>query len=111
MDRYKQIKQIGKGAFGVVYRVVGEDGKEYALKAVKRPKAADRWRVIKREAEVWGSLGEHPNIVSHQGFYVGSNQVALCLELVSGGDCQQLLQRQRSMQRRNLGTSWGPQLP
>lgn len=39
-------------------------------------------------------IGEHPNIVCHQGFFLGKSQVALCLELVTGGDCQQLLQRQ-----------------
>jgi len=51
-------------------------------------------KVLKHESAMLLRIGEHPNIVSHQGFYVGSNQVALCLELVSGGDCQQLLQRQ-----------------
>ena len=38
-------------------------------------------------------LGEHPSIVRWQGLYRGSTQMALVLELVSGGDCQQLLQR------------------
>lgn len=51
-------------------------------------------QVLKHESAMLLRIGEHPNIVGHQGFYVGSNQVALCLELVSGGDCQQLLQRQ-----------------
>lgn len=51
-------------------------------------------QVLKHESAMLLRIGEHPNIVRHQGFYVGSSQVALCLELVSGGDCQQLLQRQ-----------------
>ena len=89
--KYQRRGTLGKGAFGVVYRVVGEDGKEYALKAVKRPKAADRWRVIKREAELWGSLGEHPNIVSLIEAIEGEEELSCVSIICSGGELMETL--------------------
>ena len=33
-------------------------------------------QVLKHESAMLLRIGEHPNIVGHQGFYVGSNQVS-----------------------------------
>jgi hypothetical protein len=32
--------------------------------------------VLKHESAMLLRIGEHPNIVAHQGFYVGSSQVS-----------------------------------
>eukprot|EP00965_Chrysotila_dentata_P048171 1597557-Pleurochrysis_carterae.AAC.1 len=39
------------------------------------------------------SLGAHRRIVRWEGLYLGCNRMAMLLELVPSGDCQQLLEK------------------
>lgn len=66
MDRFKVLKTLGKGSFGVVYQVHDEQTKTvYALKAFKRKFTS--WEQAMRNAEVKAMIGlKHPNIVNCQ---------------------------------------------
>lgn len=63
-DRFKILKVLGKGSFGVVYQVSEEKtGKLFALKAFKRRFTS--WESAMRNPEVKAMIGlKHTNIVS-----------------------------------------------
>jgi serine/threonine protein kinase len=63
-ERFKIIKVLGKGSFGVVYQCNEEKtSKMYAIKAFKRK--FQSWESAMRNAEVKAMIGlKHPNIVS-----------------------------------------------
>jgi serine/threonine protein kinase len=77
-DRFKILKLLGKGSFGVVYQVVEEEtGKQYALKAFKRKFTS--WETAMRNAEVKAMIGlKHTNIVT-------------CSEVLRHDDCLYIL--------------------
>jgi len=62
-DRFKIVKVLGKGSFGVVYLVSEElTQKKFALKAFKRK--FQSWEAAMRNPEVKAMIGlRHPNIV------------------------------------------------
>ena len=62
-ERFKILKVLGKGSFGVVYQVVEErTQKLYAIKAFKRK--FQSWEAAMRNAEVKAMIGlKHTNIV------------------------------------------------
>ena len=64
IDRFRVLKTLGKGSFGVVYQVADEETKQvYALKTFKRKFTS--WEAAMRNAEVKAMIGlKHPNIVS-----------------------------------------------
>jgi len=64
MDRFKVLKTLGKGSFGVVYQVRDEKTKDtFALKQFKRKFTS--WEQAMRNAEVKAMIGlKHPNIVN-----------------------------------------------
>ena len=96
-DRYTLNAKLGDGMTAVVYAATDRrTGRPCACKLAER-KQRPQWprlaQVLRHESALLQRLGEHPSIVRWQGMYRGSTQMALVLELVSGGDCQQLLQR------------------
>ena len=54
-------------------------------------------QLMQHENELLRNVGRHPNLVSHHGYYESPWQCAIMLDLVQGGDCQQLLQRQGAL--------------
>ena len=64
INRFKVLKTLGKGSFGVVYQVQDEQTKNtYALKAFKRKFTS--WEQAMRNAEVKAMIGlKHSNIVT-----------------------------------------------
>lgn len=62
-DFYEKHEELGKGRFGVVYRVTAKlDGASYAGKFVKCIKAKDKERVH-LEAKIMNDLRNHPQLV------------------------------------------------
>ena len=95
--KYQRQEILGKGAFGIVFRVVANDGKEYAEKAVKRPRLSNTmWLIVLKEAEVWRSLGEHPNIVSLIEAIEGEDELQCIMVLMSGGELMNTLAKGES---------------
>ena len=64
IDRFRILKTLGKGSFGVVYQVADEETKQiYALKTFKRKFTS--WEAAMRNAEVKAMIGlKHSNIVT-----------------------------------------------
>ncbi|KAG9063088.1 Serine/threonine-protein kinase plk1 [Linnemannia hyalina] len=63
-ERYKKNDTLGKGGFGVVYRVVNNDGKAYALRTFKNGVSG---RNFQREINMFDAAGKHDNIVKYFG--------------------------------------------
>lgn len=96
---YSLHSKLGDGMTACVFVAYDRVTKKTcACKLAERKAQQPSWgrlvQVLKHESAMLLRIGAHPNIVHHQGFFLGKAQVALCLELVTGGDCQQLLQRQ-----------------
>lgn len=64
IERFRVLKTLGKGSFGVVYQVADEETKQiFALKTFKRKFTS--WEAAMRNAEVKAMIGlKHPNIVT-----------------------------------------------
>ena len=59
--KYNIIRQLNSGAFGVVYEILGQDNKIYALKELKNLDVIHKQR-FQRESAILAQL-DHPNIV------------------------------------------------
>ena len=79
LDKYTQIKKLGKGSFGAVCLVENENGLKYALKQCDRSAIAS----LHREAFVIHQL-QHPNIVKMNGFCISKDNIIP--ELCDGDD-------------------------
>ena len=79
---------------------VGKDkqtGALYACKLAERRAQRHNWtrlcQLLRHESNLLQEIGYHPNVVRWHGCYGSCSQLAIVMELVGGGDCQQLLQR------------------
>jgi serine/threonine protein kinase len=87
---YQRGKVLGRGANGIVYTVVHQDGSTIAMKEVGLAGSADeiieQTVDVEREMKMLSSL-RHPNIVMYYGAVVDSEhmQVKLFMELITGG--------------------------
>lgn len=85
-NRYKIIKELGKGGMGEVY--LAEDTnlkRRVAIKVLPQPFALDKERLsrFEREARFLASLN-HPNIATIHGLEKSDNQQFLVMELIEG---------------------------
>ncbi|MGE0193759.1 MAG: protein kinase [Planctomycetota bacterium] len=88
------VEEIGRGAFGAVYRAHDEViGRDVALKVVGGLELDDkRWSLIEREIKVLGRLA-HPNIVTLHHIHVDADgRRMLEMELVEGMDLEERLE-------------------
>ena len=66
INDYRIMDLVGEGAFGKVYKAIGVDRKEYALKMIPiTPKVKDK---IREEGRLL-ALMEHPNILWAREFF------------------------------------------
>ncbi|KAG9063113.1 Serine/threonine-protein kinase plk1 [Linnemannia hyalina] len=63
-ERYKKDDTLGEGGFGVVYKVVGNDGKAYALKTFKNDGSG---RNFQYEINMLDAAGKHDNLIEYFG--------------------------------------------
>lgn len=85
---YTPVKEIGRGGFGIVHEVRGDDGKSYALK-VLNPAAfqpQDHAMLIRRfEREVrYQQMVDHPNVVSVLMHNLAANPPWFVMPLAAG---------------------------
>lgn len=81
-ERFKILKVLGKGSFGVVYQVIEEKTQQhFAIKAFKRKFTS--WEVAMRNAEVKAMIGlKHGNIVACQEVFRQDDCLYIVFELL-----------------------------
>lgn len=93
LDHYRDLRRIGQGASGGVYRAVerGDGGRLVALKQIKL-RQQPRKDMILSELRVLQTV-QHPNIVSYLGSFWNSREEELwtALEYMEGGNLTQLV--------------------
>jgi serine/threonine-protein kinase len=84
-------QELGRGAFGVVYRAHPADAPDHAvaLKVVEGRGSLDR---LMAEPVLLAKL-RHPCIVSVEDYFVHAGQLAIALEFIPGEDLKALLDR------------------
>ena len=96
MDRYKKIKQIGKGAFGAAILVQGRSDpkSQYVIKVVDVSRMKQKERdEAKKEIKLLASF-HHPNIVRYRDSFLEAGQLHIVMDFAEGGDLSNLLKEQ-----------------
>jgi calcium-dependent protein kinase len=85
--RYQQIKELGEGSYGKVYKVFDRINKTYkAVKQIKKSTASEKdEEKILKEIEILKML-DHPNIIKLHEFYSTKSQYYIITELISCGE-------------------------
>jgi serine/threonine-protein kinase len=95
---YGIIRELGRGAMGVVYLAVDSQGSLAALKMITAAGIATRSQVARflREAAILGQLW-HPHIVAFRDMGENKLQVYFAMEYVRGSDAGRLVKTQGPM--------------
>ncbi|CAI2384355.1 unnamed protein product [Moneuplotes crassus] len=97
-ENFEVIEELGKGSFGIVYKVKSNssDGKFYALKKIK---SSNKTENLLSEA-INHKKVSHPNIIKcHSSFIDSQNDLNLLLEYAQGRDLLQLIQERKITKR------------
>jgi len=89
LREFKIMGELGKGAYGVVYKVISlVDHQEYVLKKIpiKHLKKTEIQDVVK-EAKILRKL-QHPNIIKSFSHFVENGALNIIMEYARGGDLQ-----------------------
>lgn len=90
--------KLGDGMTATVFVATHKaTGRLCACKLAERKGQKPAWsrlcQLLQHESALLEHIGLHPHIVRWEGYFASSSRIAIVMELVSGGDCQQLLQR------------------
>ncbi|EFJ43603.1 hypothetical protein VOLCADRAFT_119030, partial [Volvox carteri f. nagariensis] len=90
-DIHKMFKfgaQLNKGQFGTIHVITNAAGDKFACKQISKRKltGATSIRDVRREIEIMHHLRGHPNVITFHGAYEDANDVYLVMELCTGGD-------------------------
>lgn len=90
--------KLGDGMTATVFVATDRaTGQLRACKLAERRGQRPTWnrlcQLLQHESVLLQSIGHHPHIVRWDGCYASPNHICIVMELVAGGDCQQLLQR------------------
>lgn len=95
-------KELGRGGFGVVYLAKKKNAfinKNVALKIFKaNPQNLDDYKQLQREANLWATIENHPNIVPIYDANIYDPYLILESEYISGGSLQSYLSKQVNQQ-------------
>lgn len=94
IGKYTVVREIGKGAFGIVYEGYLESDPEQrvAIKLLEKSSNVERQLA---EPELLAKL-KHPNIVRLRDYFVEHQQLVIVLDYVPGGDLKSALENGRS---------------
>jgi len=90
--RYRFIKKLGKGAYGVVWEVTSKDNnKTYACKIqIKKKFNAKTLKMLKAECNIMGKL-RHKNVCELHAQFETKTRMYIVLEHLAGGDLYERL--------------------
>ncbi len=102
LPNYVIEKELGSGSFGVVYLAKKKNtfiSKNVALKVFKaNPQDLDHYKKLQREANLWATIENHPNIVPIYDANIYGDYLVLESEYVSGGSLESYLSKQVNQQ-------------
>lgn len=96
LQDYEIIKQAGKGAYGIVYKVRSKIDKAiYALKTIDISKMEEKSLTnTLNEIRILCSI-DHPNIVGYKEAFLQDNKMCVVMEFVGGGDLSEKIAKCR----------------
>ncbi|KAH8321002.1 hypothetical protein KR067_013027 [Drosophila pandora] len=85
-SRFQIIEELGKGRFGIVYKVQerGQPGQLLAAKVIKCIKARDKQKVIE-EISIMRSL-QHPKLLQLAASFESPREIVMVMEYITGGE-------------------------
>ncbi|MFZ3589965.1 serine/threonine protein kinase [Bacillus sp. DJP31] len=90
-NRYKVIRFIGKGSYGMVYLALDQEAmKTVVVKQLRKRKSKVRLGLLQREAKMLASL-THPSIPRFIDFFQEDQKSFLVMEFVDGRNVEELL--------------------
>ncbi|KAM4700197.1 NUAK family SNF1-like kinase 2 [Discoglossus pictus] len=95
--RYEFLETLGKGTYGTVKRAKDKNGKEVAIKSIRKDRIKDEQDLlhIRRETEIMSSIS-HPHIISIYEVFENSSKIVIVMEYASQGDLYDYIsERQR----------------
>mmetsp|Transcript_63167 Transcript_63167/g.105064 ORF Transcript_63167/g.105064 Transcript_63167/m.105064 type:complete len:444 (+) Transcript_63167:118-1449(+) len=100
-SHYQLQNKIGDGVTACVYSAIHvKTNKVFACKIADQRYDGEAWQrvvqILRHELAMLKLIGPHPNVVRWHDLIQSCSCVILVLELVQGGDCQQLLRRHGS---------------
>ncbi|XP_063917580.1 serine/threonine-protein kinase S6KL [Zophobas morio] len=92
-NKFENLGEINKGAFGKVYKVKDEKGDVYALKVLSKSKIIkeNAVRQVKDEVQIQRVCGHHPYIVDCPFHWQSKKRLYIVSEYVAGGELYNLL--------------------
>jgi len=106
-EQYTLQAKLGDGMTACVY-IARENatGRLYACKLAQRKRHPNVWgrlsHLFRREAALLQEIGAHESIVKAHAFFETESECAIMMDVVPGGDCQQLLQRQGALSEQTV---------
>jgi male germ cell-associated kinase len=90
MDKYKIVKRLGEGAYGVVMKCINQETQEVV--AIKRMKQKLTWpdALKLREVQALQKLTDHPNIVKIKEMSLKESQLNIIFEFCDKNLYQQM---------------------
>uniref|UniRef100_A0A8C5LQ92 non-specific serine/threonine protein kinase n=1 Tax=Leptobrachium leishanense TaxID=445787 RepID=A0A8C5LQ92_9ANUR len=85
--RYEFLESLGKGTYGRVKRARDSQGREVAIKSIRKDRIKDERDMIqiRRETEVMSSIC-HPHIISIYEVFENTSKIVIVMEYASQGD-------------------------
>jgi len=98
MDKYRRIRRIGRGAFGVVTLVYPKDAplQRAVIKSVNLSRLKDD---AMREVQLLSSLN-HQNIIGYRESFVEAGMLSIVMDYAEGGDLDGLLRERKASSHR-----------
>src|SRR5216683_6775426 len=108
-DRYRIVRQLGKGGMGAVYEAV--DQRLEATVALKETFSIDERlrRQFEREARLLAQL-HHPALPRVSDYFTEGDRAFLVMQFISGADLAEIISQQPGPFPRNAVVAWADQL-